>query len=180
MLGLATSPSAAFEICNDKFRTRMLDLGELQVMEVSKPVELQNFLNANTGINYPVIVKPSGGASAQGVAKADNAEQLEKAVRRIWEGEVAQIHGCRVIIETFVSGPEVDFNVVLCDGEILFDETSDDLTCAAETGDSGIAKSFYETSMPYQYFAISRDRSSSRIPRQYSAQTWISRRRVPS
>ncbi|KAH0556714.1 hypothetical protein GP486_005496, partial [Trichoglossum hirsutum] len=46
-------------------------------------------------------------------------------------------HGEDFVIEEYCSGPEVDANLVLYDGELLFFEVSDDFPKSAGTNDSG-------------------------------------------
>ena len=53
-------------------------------------------------ISYPVFVKPSNAGSSQGVSKAHNREELEKALA------LAKKHDHRVLIEETIIGREVE------------------------------------------------------------------------
>lgn len=57
-------------------------------------------------LGYPVFVKPSNAGSSQGVSKAHNREELEKALA------LAKKHDHRVLIEETIIGREVECAVL--------------------------------------------------------------------
>ncbi|KAF3492227.1 uncharacterized protein GIQ15_01744 [Arthroderma uncinatum] len=91
---------------------------------------------------YPLIVKPCGGWSSEGVYRVDSQPALEDAVSTA----LASRHGHELVIEPYCDGPEVDINLILHDGELLFFEVSDDLPKSADTnGQShGSLSNFHE------------------------------------
>jgi hypothetical protein len=56
-----------------------------------------------------------------GVFKVLSAKELYV----LWDDELSHAHGGEAIIESFVSGPEVDVNLVMENGKVLFWEISD-------------------------------------------------------
>ncbi|KAK0648325.1 hypothetical protein B0T16DRAFT_435717 [Cercophora newfieldiana] len=137
-MGLHTNPSEAFEIAHDKHRTRALaPATNIQVFSVGSPDELADLLRCishrNTPLRYPLVVKPTAGASSEGVCKVHSETELLAAVR----ADHANFPGTRCVIETYVSGPEVDANFVLLNGELLFSEVNDDFPSTADTRDDG-------------------------------------------
>ncbi|KAF3898746.1 Glutathione synthetase atp-binding [Trichophyton interdigitale] len=95
-----------------------------------------------TDLPYPMIVKPCGGWSSEGVHRVDSQTSLEDAVRTA----LASRHGHELVIEPYCDGPEVDINLILQDGELLFFEVSDDMPKTADiNGQSlGSLSNFHE------------------------------------
>jgi hypothetical protein len=54
-----------------------------------------------------------------------------------------------VIVKPYVHGPEVDANFVMCDGEILFFEISDDLPSYGDRSDASVLDNFAKHGMVY-------------------------------
>lgn len=76
---------------------------------------------------YPLIFKPAMGWNSESVSKIDTKEELYAA----WDGASASClgrHMGQVVIENFCTGPEIDLQLVISDGELIFTEASDDLT----------------------------------------------------
>ena len=59
------------------------------------------------GADYPLVVKADGLALGKGVLICQSLEEAEKAVREIMEDRVFGASGSRVVIEEFLTGPEV-------------------------------------------------------------------------
>lgn len=128
VLGLPTAPSQGLEIAIDKYKTSVSAghrsyngdgvAGAQQVID-------------DSSIEYPLIVKPCRGWSSEGVAKVDNQTELIQAIEAIQHDSLR--HGTRYVVEEYCSGPEVDANLILCDGRLVFFETSDDFP---KTGDA--------------------------------------------
>lgn len=71
--------------------------------------------------------------------KAHDDASMRQTVNQIEEEGLAN-HG--ILLETYVSGPEVGINLVLWSGEILFFEVSDDFPSAADAETATINDSF--------------------------------------
>ncbi|EFR05413.1 hypothetical protein MGYG_08425 [Nannizzia gypsea CBS 118893] len=122
-LGFNTSPPEAVGLAQNKFATRQLDNNVFCRM-VRSPDELERMLSEDgPHIHYPLIVKPS---SSEGVWEVANEQELREKVPLLWRDAFTSWHGHDVVIETYVDGPEVDANMVLIDGKIVFVEVNDD------------------------------------------------------
>ena len=72
-------------------------------------------------------------------------------------------HGKEFVIEKYCEGPELDANFVLCDGELLFFEASDDFPKSADANGQGDVKTFIElanvlpSNLPERELTILRD-----------------------
>ena len=126
MLGLSTSPPRSIGLVQNKFQTRQLDTNGYCRL-VRSVTELEQLL-AEDGprLQYPLIVKPSKGWASEGVWKVANEQELRLRVPSLWRDAFTAWHGYDVVIETYVGGPEVDANMVLVDGKIVFFEANDD------------------------------------------------------
>jgi len=76
---------------------------------------------ALTTLTFPVVVKPTHGSSSAFVIKADNKDDLiEKYVTK----------DAKIIVEEYISGSEVDIDILIQNGEVKFYSISDNLeTC---------------------------------------------------
>lgn len=103
--------------------------------------DLQQQLEKNTSeLAYPLIVKPSHGGGSQGVTKVNTPSGLPLAIETLVDRFKE-----KVLLEPYIDGPEIDVNYVLCDGEILFCEISDNLPCAGDDANATASDSFLET-----------------------------------
>lgn len=128
-LGVARAPAEAFEVATDKFRTSLLDGHSAH--RVSTLGDARLLIDAGQA-SFPLILKPVEGFMSQGVFLVQNFEDLDHAISNI-----VKIHGKDALMEPYCSGPEVDANFVLADGEILFFEAADDFPTSAEEGPNG-------------------------------------------
>ncbi|KAF2259377.1 glutathione synthetase ATP-binding domain-like protein [Lojkania enalia] len=141
MLGLPTEPPEAFSKSIDKSQTRLLNCEQMDFLVVSGVSELQERIaSRNFTPKYPLIVKPSIGWSSEYVFKVQSITELSLASER-----VASRPNSRILIETYIDGPEVDANFVLFDGKVIFFEVSDDLPSAADKKGAGMDADFFET-----------------------------------
>jgi biotin carboxylase len=125
-LGLPTAPPEAYEIATNKYRTSILDgRPAYRAHSVEEALEIAG----NIELEYPLIVKPCNGWLSEGVFKVDTFSELATAINAIDSNR----HGKEFVLEKYCDGPEVDFNVVLSDGEIVFYEVSDDFPKTADT-----------------------------------------------
>ncbi|EMD85231.1 hypothetical protein COCC4DRAFT_153122 [Bipolaris maydis ATCC 48331] len=155
ILGLPTSPSAAYILAGDKGATRELEDAAADKKEgfvLNAADELDTFLEqAGNMIKYPLIVKPCSGWNSDCVVKVQNQDELFAAVLRA-SSRHANSPNCstRVVVEPYIEGPEVDANFVILDGEVLFCDISDDFPSTGDhSGNSTSipAANFMETLM---------------------------------
>lgn len=132
LLGLSASPVGALECCRDKAKMRKAVSAEIALLATTGLDDLKRKLAAAdgpwAGIQYPQIVKPSVGCSSEGVTKVQDQEQLLQAVQR----NELKFPGVGLQIEPYVSGPEVDVNLVLLDGTLVWSEINDDFPSSAD------------------------------------------------
>lgn len=148
-LGFNTSPPESVGLAQNKFKTRQLDTNVFCRL-VRSPEDVERMLSEDgLQISYPLIVKPSKGWSSEGVWKVGNEQELREKVPLLWRQSFTAWHGDEVVIETYVEGPEVDANMVLVDGKVVFFEVNDDFPSAGdyENNESGArVQNFVETS----------------------------------
>lgn len=149
-LGLPTSPPEAVRRGTDKYLQRQLHNDDGSAFRVSGVEDLRRHLDSSSRLpDFPIVVKPCTGIASQCVAKVSNVEELIQAVARIQE-RVIGYEGTKPIvtdslIEPYVNGPEIDANLVMWDGELLFCEISDDFPSSADKEDSTMSDDFQET-----------------------------------
>jgi biotin carboxylase len=144
ILGLPTNPPEAFEIAIDKHKTRMLDQNTDQAFRVSSVDDLNDCLRSSDtdALEYPLIVKPTNGNGSEGVVKVDSEQQLKAEVERSFiTAPLGLQERCDLVIESYIDGPEVDANLILWDGEVLFCEITDDFPSTADMVDPSEGKS---------------------------------------
>ncbi|QKX59329.1 uncharacterized protein TRUGW13939_06461 [Talaromyces rugulosus] len=135
-LGFSTSPPESVGLAQNKFKTRQLDTN-IFCRLVRSPADLEKVLaEEGSKLPYPLIVKPSKGWSSEGVWKVANEKELREKVPLLWRESFTSWHGHDVVIETYVEGPEVDANMILVNGEIVFFEVNDDFPCAGDSEDN--------------------------------------------
>ncbi|KAK4235853.1 hypothetical protein C8A03DRAFT_36280 [Achaetomium macrosporum] len=131
-LGLFTNGPEPFCISTDKSLTRrLLDPESTECFSVRSVSELETRLASAEPIGFPVVCKPCFGRGSEGVFKADSAAELRRVVVKSLEACPSQ-HTSGVLIEPYVNGPEVDANLVLRDGRLLYAEVVDDFPSPAE------------------------------------------------
>lgn len=97
---------------------------ELPLEDACKKIEEKN--------NYPMFVKPSNSGSSVGVSKANNRNELEKAI------EVAKKYDCKIIVEQGICGKEVECAVL-----------GNENVIAGEVGQIKAADEFYSFDAKY-------------------------------
>lgn len=135
-LGLPTENAEAYNIATSKYRTSAL-AGHGCYLETSVDGALRSA--AQGSFTWPIVVKPCIGWSSEGVSRVNNIEALTAAVQAISTDR----HGEEFIMEPYCDGPEVDVNIVMMDGEMVFHEISDDFPKPAEIT-AAISSSFLE------------------------------------
>jgi hypothetical protein len=129
-LGLPTSGSPeSYRIATDKYETSVF--AEHDAFRASSAEEAVR-LAQEKKIEFPLIVKPCRGTSSDGVTLVNSLSELPAAVKNI----DPERHGHEFVVEKYCSGPEVDANFVLLDGEVIFFESCDDFPKTAEIPDA--------------------------------------------
>ncbi|KAJ5168600.1 uncharacterized protein N7482_004194 [Penicillium canariense] len=147
MLGLHTSPPDSCVLAQNKYRTRMLDQGDLMCHSLKSPSDLEQMLSIDSPrLVYPLIVKPSRGWASEGVWKVQSEDELREATSRLWKDSFTEWHGHEVVIEPYIEGPEIDANMVVLDGEILFFEVNDDFPSPGDLEGAPSFANFVESS----------------------------------
>lgn len=78
-------------------------------------------------LSYPCILKPTDNAGSRGVLLVNSAEELIEA----YQYSVRQSRGGLVILEEYMTGPEVSVEVMVVDGEPHVLQVTDKLTTGA-------------------------------------------------
>lgn len=157
-LGLPTESPRAYDIAANKGRTRMLE-EELRMGAVgatSSGVGKESFVLRHAGdlqsvlerstLDFPRIVKPVVGWSSECVSRVESEAELVAAVERAADRHASSpTRSTAVVVEPYVAGPEVDANLVVLDGEILFCDISDDFPSEADRAGAGLWANFEET-----------------------------------
>jgi len=132
------NPMGAYEMAVDKYKSRCLQNTSGHAGLIHSVQELRETLQqmydgkeVNFPRSFPIIVKPKQGWSSECVTKVTKLEDLEAAVEKaVWRGRGG------AVIEPFYDGPEVDINVILADGEVVFWEVADEPPCEADAADA--------------------------------------------
>jgi hypothetical protein len=130
-LGMFTDGPEPYSISTDKSLTRqVLDPQSTEYFCVRSASELETRLASTPPVVFPVVCKPSFGRGSEGVFKADSPAELRHVVAKSLEA--CRQHPNGVLVEPYVNGPEVDANLVLRDGQLLYAEVVDDFPSPAE------------------------------------------------
>ncbi|KAL6922875.1 hypothetical protein FSST1_000149 [Fusarium sambucinum] len=147
MLNLETESVESIITAHYKDATRkVLDTPSMQSLRLESAADLdsEDIYKTLITLKYPLVIKPCRGAASRGVRKVQNHHGLREAINQLESDGLAK-YG--ILLETYISGPEVDANIALWDGELMFIEITDDFPCAADASDSTITDSFGETVM---------------------------------
>ncbi|PYH44433.1 glutathione synthetase ATP-binding domain-like protein [Aspergillus saccharolyticus JOP 1030-1] len=145
LLGLWTNDPHCIEACCDKVKLRGLAQPGQPVLSARDVADLRHKLHAlSTPLIYPLIIKPAQGCSSEGVVLVQTEQELLAAMDK----NHANFPDREQLIEPYISGPEVDANLVLVDGGIVFSEINDDFPSGADLevgADRSQSPSFAET-----------------------------------
>jgi phosphoribosylamine--glycine ligase len=100
---------------------------------------------------YPAVIKADGLALGKGVVIAQNAGEAREALRRIMEDKIFGASGNRVVIEEFLTGPEVSV-LSFTDGRTLVPMVSSKDHKRALDGDRGPNTGGMGTISPNPYY----------------------------
>ena len=121
-LGLAGNPPGAARLSRrkDLARARLAAAGvpvpEFRVVDLRGPLDL-------TGIPFPCVVKPVAMSASRGVIRADDPVELTAAIERVRaivaeSGAADEDERSRLLVESFVPGPEVAVEGLLTGGRL--------------------------------------------------------------
>ncbi|KAI9047427.1 hypothetical protein LZ554_008871 [Drepanopeziza brunnea f. sp. 'monogermtubi'] len=147
ILGYPTSPSAAYILAADKYKTRLNELDQRGCFQVNGVEELKVQLEQQRDqLQYPLVAKPCMGWGSECISKVNNEAELIQAVEKASARHATSPQRrTEVMIEPFIDGPEVDANFVLLDGKILFYEIADDFPSPGDYPGSSWEDNFQET-----------------------------------
>ncbi|KAK9586255.1 hypothetical protein V6Z92_005211 [Aspergillus fumigatus] len=129
ILGLRTEPALVMWQAHHKHEMRQLLLSlldddnannKVQAVRLHSAAYLDHPPPANqlAALQYPLGVNPCRGQFSIGVKKVSNEASLRQAVAIL--GEDNQLAEQGIMLETYISGPELDANFVLLDRAVLF------------------------------------------------------------
>jgi biotin carboxylase len=145
-MGLITEAPSAFELATNKYKTREANMKHSQLYHIAGVSDLEELLRGRRNdLAFPLIVKPRLGFSSRGVYKVRNEHELRGAVARNSSDAITRTSGPEQVIETYMDGPEVDANVILLNGEVLFFEVNDDFPSDADNDSAPAFSCFHET-----------------------------------
>lgn len=82
----------------------------------SNPKEAMKYIKAQN--SYPTVIKADGLALGKGVVIAENADEAENAIHSIMEDKIFGNSGNNIVIEEFLTGPEVSV-LAFTDGKCI-------------------------------------------------------------
>ncbi|KAH7132587.1 hypothetical protein B0J11DRAFT_231173 [Dendryphion nanum] len=148
ILGLPTEPAEAYDIAGDKGQTRLLErVGANESFVISSASELGPYLKQRKEpLRFPLVVKPVIGWCSDCVSKVHDTHELIAAVHKASERHAQSAKpSTTVVVEPYIAGPEVDANLAILDGEILFFDINDDFPSPADQTDADSRANFQET-----------------------------------
>lgn len=101
--------------------------------------------------SYPAVVKADGLALGKGVLLCDTYEDAQQAIKEIMEDKVFGESGSRVVVEEFLTGPEVSV-LAFTDGETIVPMVSAKDHKRALDGDKGLNTGGMGTISPNPYY----------------------------
>ncbi|KAK5743823.1 hypothetical protein LTR17_002445 [Elasticomyces elasticus] len=149
LLGLPGFPAQSIASCVDKSFTRLLPCNPTpcQSYHFSNHDELEAAIAEHgVAMRFPIVLKPCSGTSSEGVFKIHNFEELRAmAMRNLHSSSIGGKYGRKMLLETYIDGPEVDVNMTLLDGRVVFSEISDDFPSPADSEWSDMTSTFADT-----------------------------------
>ena len=100
---------------------------------------------------YPAVIKADGLALGKGVVIAQNVEEAEAAVKNMMVDHVFGASGSRILVEEFLTGPEVSV-LSFTDGNIVVPMLSSMDHKRAKDGDEGLNTGGMGTVAPNPYY----------------------------
>ena len=113
------------------------------------PQAALNYIKAQD--SYPAVIKADGLALGKGVLLCDTYEQAQQAIKEIMEDKVFGDSGSRVVVEEFLTGPEVSV-LAFTDGETICPMVSAKDHKRALDNDKGLNTGGMGTISPNPYY----------------------------
>jgi biotin carboxylase len=125
-LGLRVIDPRTAGVVRDKFksRQRFAELGLPSARSVRVDGEAEA-LNAAADIGLPVVVKPTVGTGSVGVTRASTPREVTTAYATALRVASGMYHTTEVVVEEYLSGPEISVECVSFEGEVLFESVTD-------------------------------------------------------
>ena len=115
------------------------------------------FTDMNDALNYletapiPTVIKADGLALGKGVIIAETLDEAKEAVKSMMEDKVFGASGSRIVIEEFLTGPEVSV-LSFTDGNVVIPMVSSMDHKRAQDGDKGLNTGGMGTIAPNPYY----------------------------
>jgi len=132
-LDLPYNTVEAARICKSKLRTReAMNKAGLKAPAFHRVKSDADLEEAFKTVPFPAVLKPQYGAEAQGATRVNNRTEARAAlvnVQKLLSVEYDSIykHGCDCILEQYLDGDEVDVDLLLANGQVLFSSVTDNL-----------------------------------------------------
>ena len=111
----------------------------------------ENAINYLRGVDYPTVIKADGLALGKGVIIAQSFEEAEAAVKEIMCDKVFGASGSRILVEEFLTGPEVSV-LSFTDSKTVVPMVSSMDHKRAGDGDTGLNTGGMGTIAPNPYY----------------------------
>lgn len=112
---------------------------------------IEKALNYLEKTNYPTVIKADGLALGKGVIIAENKEQAKNAINSIMQDKIFGNSGNNIVIEEFLTGPEVSV-LAFTDGKTIVPMVSSMDHKRAGDGDTGLNTGGMGTIAPNPYY----------------------------
>lgn len=136
-LGLPCNSSLSYSYARDKRLAREVCHAKNVPAPMFKQISsLDDIEPVCKEFGFPIIVKPSSGASSEGVYKCNNIEEVRENCGKLMEDlKVGQYFkwnpGCApcVLLEEYIDGDEFDVDVLLWEGKCVYTNVIDNWPC---------------------------------------------------
>lgn len=121
-LGVPGPTPQAVAAVRDKSVTReLLTRAGIRQPAVALVTTLEEAEEAGRRIGFPLVAKPRALAASEGVIKVESAEVLADAlaITRSATPGAGMVHHAEVLLEEFLTGPEISIDAAVFDGEYL-------------------------------------------------------------
>ncbi|KAJ3415923.1 hypothetical protein HDV05_003764 [Chytridiales sp. JEL 0842] len=154
-LGLPTGNPELYALCANKDKFRQLSpIKGAKTHFVADKEGLLDLIEKGE-VEFPAIVKPCRGAGSVGVFRVDSGADLVRVWDSHVEGAMKMLKAGGVLVERYVNGPEVDVNLVLQNGEVVYEGISDQDSCEGDENSNDVAtntfaepKAYYPSTLP--------------------------------
>ncbi|KAJ8909103.1 hypothetical protein NDN08_005799 [Rhodosorus marinus] len=137
-LGVQSNPVEACEKARSKSLTRevMRDYG-IPVPKFYKIMNKDEVSKACDAVGFPAVLKPSFGAASFGVFRVNSAEEtvsmydsIMDSFAKDYERSDLWRQGTEMLLEEYYDGEEFDIDIILSNGEVVYNKVSDNWSCA--------------------------------------------------